>query len=618
MTHILRTGMSMFCDQNRVAEVPTGAGLRLAGAWACLAVVFLAACSQAQIRQPVDDVATGARGRSGGSAPPVVQPRSGPGGTNSAAVPVRERVSRAPVQSSGVEVAAAPVNSTRPSADLGKRASEPGATSARSVESPAVPIPASTCVAPAVQQQALDTLAADLKPQVLLALSDGQSLAQQRTSWRGAVQQIKTESMRLKLPPPGFGCDNPGMGSATRMPGRATPGTLWADSDCMPDTSKVGIPLGVNTPPALQRERAAASDRVIQLKSEDTALTKKERAQAALLARLLDEAITDWQQVPQGAWTLQKLAGMDQFRVGLVMACASQQGRVDADFIALIDSRATPIARIFDAAFLARVGDAMPPLRDARTALELREALGRLFPTPMLLARAQAQPAMAGLIADEQARVEGLDRQARAERDARDAKAQAYWRENSPAALQRKQNLQNAATNAAPTKQQVLELLLDQLADVRGQAGGKKLNFQHTGEGAVAIIWNMGVFGPVVKYRGLFEVTELNCAPQSRVQRCSLTYTETSSTTREIPMPPAGINRQHTADFDWTEVGLQSANLKLSLAKSHEGWLAQERAASKRIGDRQVRWFECAERVRGGSRRISDKALERECGFKPY
>lgn len=184
--------------------------------------------------------------------------------------------------------------------------------------------------------------------------------------------------------------------------------------------------------------------------------------------------------------------------------------------------------------------------------------------------------------------------------------------------MHRKQNLQNAATNAAPTKPQVLELLLDQLADVRGQASGRKLNFQYTGEGAVEIIWNLPVFGPIVKYRGRFEVTELSCAPQSRVQRCNLTYTETSSTTREIPVPPAGINRQHTADFDWTEAGLQSANLKLSLAKSHEGWLAQERAASEKVGDRQVRWFECAERVRGGSSRISDKALERECGFKPY
>jgi hypothetical protein len=470
------------------------------------------------------------------------------------------------------------------------------------------------CVTPEVLAQSLALLPDAERAALRQTLDQGTALANQRALWRTEVKQAELDSTRLRMPAPGFGCNNPGLGAATALPGRSNQSSLWANSDCMADAktdSGRGLPA---TSPAIQQARNAVTAQITRLKSEDPELARREQDLALALAQHLQSAVQHWSRVPAASFGLQELASMETFGTQVVGQCTARQGRATSDSEAQVKQATANLVPVFDSVLASRSGAAAAELSQATSRATLQAGMRRLFPTPLLEQRARLQAPIVAALDREGARVAALD--ARAERDKK-AKLAALnkklW-EQSPEFLARKRNLENAATNAAPTSDEVRNLVIDYLiADRQGSSSPYAAERRNGNQMRFTI--TMPVVGTMQTYLAEVNLDSLRCKPVARKQMCDLEYSErTLDGANSVFSPTGDVNRKHHAEFSWSEEGLQSAGLKVAIVSAHKAWHDRVNAILEKRAAIHRAWSECKDRLGFNA---SDKTVSRICGWEP-
>ncbi len=468
---------------------------------------------------------------------------------------------------------------------------------------------APVCVAPGAVDAAASVLDAGLGHNLQQLLVEGDRLAQEREQWRLDVRRAKTASVTLRMPAPGFGCNNPGLGSGLKNLFRADPKASFHDVDCVAEHG----PPQVLQRPATDAQRAHVND-VLVLKLQDSALVPREVQHSRALARWLAGAVEHWARMDPAALPLPAMAGIESLRNEVVQSCIARQGRQDNETERLTQEQAARLVPVFDAALAHHAGDVASGLEQAGSASSLALETERLFPSPLLKARALAQPAIAKRLAAEGRRVASLDRQARPDADARRAQQERWWSENSPAALERRRYRKNMETNAAPTADEMLELVRHYVILDRGR-GADRFYFRKD-NGRFEARMPLPLVGLTTLYDGAISLVNWRCQPRQGAQWCELTYSETTLVATGMwPKPPPDIVRRHAAEFRWTESGLESAGLQKAIQDAHASWNAKVDAIRDKRSTEQLQRDACISRNTVlGSERQTRRNIDRHCG----
>lgn len=466
------------------------------------------------------------------------------------------------------------------------------------------------CVAPGAVRAAAPVLQGNLQLRLQQLLDEGDGLAQEREQWRQEVRLAKTASRNLRMPAPGFGCNNPGLGSGLKSLFRSDPRSDFHDVDCVAEMSP---PQGLQRPPT-EPQRAHMND-VVRLKRQDAVLAPKEVQHSRALAQWLTAAVDGWTRMEPATLPPALLVGIEAVRNDVIGSCIARQGRADSSVELQMQVQAARLAPVFDAALSHHSGSFAAELAKSGSAMSLASETERLFPSPLLRERAVAQPAIAERMAAESKRVAALDKQATQAMDDRRAKEELWWSENSPAALARKRNRKNMETNAAPSADEILGLLREYVILDRGR--GADSFYVREGKDGFKATMTLPLLGTTTLYDGSIRLVSWRCQPRKTVQWCEVAYSEQTRTHSAImPMPPANTERRHAAEFRWTESGLESAGLKSAIQAAHATWNAKVDADNSRRTDAIMKRQECEDRntVLGDDRQ-SRRNISRYCGF---
>ncbi len=464
-------------------------------------------------------------------------------------------------------------------------------------------------MAPGTVEAAASVLGDGQQRQLAQLLAEGDVLAQEREQWRFEVRRAKTASRNLGMPAPGFGCNNPGLGSGLKSLWRSDPKADFHDVDCVAELSP---PQRLLRPPN-DAQRAYLND-VLRLKGQDAALAPQELQHSRALARWLTAAVEGWTRMAPSALGLPALASIESLRNQVVLSCIARQGRPDNSTDLLMEEQAARLAPVFDAALSHHIGDVSSAWAQTGSASSLAQETDRLFPSTLLKQRALALPAISERMAAEGRRVASLDRQAKLEAEDKRAKAERWWSENSPAALARKRYLKNIETNAAPTADEILELVREYVILDRGR--GADRFYARRGKDRFDAHMTLGMLGTPKLYDGVISLMSWRCQPRKNVQWCEVAYNEqTLAHSGMMPKPPSDINRRHASEFRWTESGLESSGLKSAIQAAHASWNAQVDAKLEKMSDDIMRRQQCVDRNTVRSEQETRRNISRNCGF---
>lgn len=472
--------------------------------------------------------------------------------------------------------------------------------------------PAPICVAPNVLATSLALLPPDQAAELQKTLADGAAVASQRARWRADVGKANTETTRLFMPPPGFGCNNPGLGDALKSPGRSDPKSLWTNPDCVAEVDPSvarGLPAGTT---ARQQARDVVTEQIKRLKAEDAELASREQALALALSQQLQRSVQQWARAPADSFKLEDLTAMESLRNQVVMQCTTQQARSTPASEAQVQQATAALTPVLDAVLALRANNAVGEMRQAGSKGALMNTTKRLFPTPLLEQRAKAQPAIAAAWAGETTRVVALDEQAERDKKVRMAELNQKALELSPEYIARKRYQQNAANNTAPTSEDMLDLVFTSLIAERDD---KVSSYKRINGSQLRQTRTLPVLGTFQVYLADIQLKSMRCTPANGRQTCELEYSEvTLAGADTIHAPWANTNRKHRVEVNWTEDGLQSAQLVAGMKAAHKPWHDAVNAQLKKQNEAHDRWSECAGRYGFNTPRAT---VNRYCGFEP-
>lgn len=468
------------------------------------------------------------------------------------------------------------------------------------------------CVAPNVLATSLALLPADQAAELQKTLTDGAALNGQRVRWRADVGKANTETTRLYMPPPGFGCNNPGLGDALKSPGRSDPKSMWANPDCVGEVDASvarGLPAMTT---ANQQARNVVTEQIKRLKAEDAELADREQALALALSQQLQRSVQQWARTPADSFKLEDLVAMESLRNQVVMQCTTQQARSTPASEAQVQQATAALTPVLDAVLALRANNAANEMRQAGSKGALMNTTKRLFPTPLLEQRAKAQPAIAAALAGETTRVAALDEQAERDKKVRMAELNQKALEVSPEYIARKRYQQNAASNAAPTSEDMLELIFNSLIAERDD---KVSSYKRVNGNQLRQTRTLPVLGTFQVYLADIQLKSMRCTPSKGQQTCELEYSEVTLAGEDtIHAPWANTNRKHRVDVNWTDDGLQSAQLLAGMKTAYKPWHDAVNAQLAKQNEAHSRWYECKQRL---GYNASRSTVSRVCGFEP-